>query len=95
MRALILTLALLVGCPAPGPEPYTPPPPLIFDGGDVASACSALRFVGCPEGDGSRSAPCETVLARAVELRPLPLACWARAEDAAQARACGQLRCIR
>lgn len=59
-------------------------------------ACERLKAIGCPEGDGSLSGePCTRVCLRAASLRALPLACWAGAPSASDARACGALRCRR
>ncbi len=93
MRTALLLL-VLTGCPLhnPAPTPIDPP----YPASAVSEACDGLRRVKCPEGFGSvTGATCERTLAVAVELRPLPLDCWARAIDVVAAKSCGSLRCVR
>lgn len=81
---------------APPVEPnYPPMTPFV---GDVAEACAVacdhLKAIGCPEGKGSLAGhSCAPVCVESMNLRPLPLACWANASSQDAARACGSLRC--
>lgn len=95
-----LVLLTLVGCydtkKAPPIDPVIPPMPTGEVEGACAAACTNLRVLGCPEGQGSISgASCERGCVAASELRALPLACWSGAADVASAKGCGSLRCIR
>lgn len=99
MRYVILLIAL-TSCykeKAVNVEPdYPPEPPFIGNVEDACSkACTNLRLIKCPEGSGATSGEtCEQRCTIAMELRTLPLVCWARAENTVKAKACGQLRCI-
>lgn len=88
----LLALLTIAGCP-----PRVEPQPMPVGSEDCGSACAALRALQCPEGATSliSGEACERVCVRALELRPLPLACWTSAPDVAAARACGSLRCVR
>lgn len=93
MRAILLASAVaLIGCPPPRPE--TPPSDDLAV--DAEAACTNLRRLGCPEGQGSIAGlTCSAIVVRASALRPLPLACWTAAPTAVEAQACGSLRCVR
>lgn len=83
---------------APPVDPvYPPAPPFVGDVDEACSnACTNLRRLGCPEGQGAIGGEtCERRCIIAMELRSMPLACWAKAEDVAFAKGCGSLRCIR
>lgn len=86
---------LLVACHQTQPvEPE--PAPVVGDAGACPAACSNLRKLGCPEGQGAISGEsCERRCAVALELRGLPLDCWAHASDVVAAKSCGSLRCVK
>lgn len=93
MRTLIIAaVAVLAACPPPPPEPPMSDDLMV----DADAACSNLRRLGCPEGHGSLAGlSCAVIVVRASGLRPLPLACWANAQNVVDAKACGSLRCVR
>lgn len=92
MRYAVLATLVLAGCPLRDPVDVWPD----YPASAIGEACEGLRRVGCPEGFGSvNGATCERTLATATELRPLPVVCWAQARDAAAAKSCGSLRCVR
>lgn len=94
MRYVLFLLAL-AGCSPPKSSPAEPAQP-VGDAGACSGACSNLRRLGCPEGQGAISGEtCERRCAVALELRAMPLDCWAAAGDVTAAKSCGQLRCIR
>lgn len=102
MRFVAIVLAfVIVGCPLRDPvdvEPHYPPsPPFSGDVGEACTgACTNLRRIGCPEGQGAIGGEtCERRCIIGMELRAMPLACWAKAEDVPSAKGCGSLRCIR
>lgn len=102
MRTAVLALLIVSACydetkPLPPYYPDYPPNPPMGDIGDACvQACTSLRRIGCPEGQGAIGGEtCERRCIIASELRTLPLACWARAEDVPTAKGCGSLRCLK
>lgn len=93
MRTIIVLAASLTACGLFAPKPTEPS----WEVADACSvACDSLRSVGCPEANGSLGGQsCQAVCIKASDLRPLPLGCWSRAKDAAEARGCGSLRCVK
>ena len=97
MRTIIVAMAVaVIGCPPPPPQPPPQPPPSDDVMVDAEAACSNLRRLGCPEGQGSIAGlSCAVIVVRASALRQLPLSCWTSAATIAVAKACGSLRCVR
>lgn len=96
MRYALLGFAVLTACLEHGPLPPSPQPDQSDAIDACKPACQQLRFLGCPEGSPSVSGnACEATCARALELRDLPLRCWADADSVAELRACGSIRCVR
>jgi len=88
---LVMLAALVVACER---GPVTPDEDRPRDA--CKAACQTLRNLSCPEGFHSVSnVSCESTCARAIQLRSLPLACWAEAHDVAELRSCGSIRCVR
>lgn len=82
----------------PAVDPLAPPGPDYSRDAEAAcsSACTNLRRIGCPEGSGAITGEtCERRCVIGLELRSLPLACWAEADNVVSARSCGSLRCLR
>ncbi len=99
IRSTLVVIALGI---APACGLFAPKPdmtPTLYDASDAcAVACDNLASsaVDCPEARGVIGGDsCRTICLRTSELRPLPLGCWSRATDAASARACGSLRCVK
>jgi hypothetical protein len=93
MRIVLLAAALaaVVSC---AQKPPSPPRPPLNSAADCESACINLGRLGCPESKGAISGEsCARRCLVASELRSLPVACWTSADSAAEARACGSLRC--
>jgi len=98
MRYVLVVLAVLVlACERTS---VTPAPVMPNDDEDTVDACKpacqTLRTLSCPEGFNSVSnTSCEATCARALQLRALPLECWAEARSVVELRSCGSIRCVR
>lgn len=101
MLRTVLALALVatVACsssPPPAPNAPDEPDAAAARGSSARceKACARLSELGCPEARPTSSGEsCPRVCLKALELRPLPLECWAGAGDVPSARGCGSLRC--
>lgn len=100
VAAAALSYLAAAGC---HPNPPAPPPQPDADAGQeedagpdgssrYARACEALRAAGCPEGVDPE---CAAVLARGDKVLNMRPACLAGAKSAAEARACGSVRCVK
>ena len=90
------TILLAIAVVALACERGQPAEPLDDDIDACKPACDKLRTLGCPEGQPNlRGQTCERSCASAIAMRPLPLVCWAEAQNVVAAKTCGSLRCVR